>query len=224
MQGPDRFYPPGLKQAEFLRYYSRRYDTVELDGTWYRLPSEKTVNEWIALTPDGFIFAPKIHRQITHRWRLKTECFEFLPVVLDRLAPLSKAGRLGPFLIQLPPNFVRDDDRLGRFLERLPPSGRWAVEFRHDTWSDEQVESLLRRFNASWVAADTDERPAECRDTADFWYVRLRRAVYGDDALTQWAERIRERLKKGTDCYVFCKHEDEGSPWLWADRLVQSLA
>jgi uncharacterized protein YecE (DUF72 family) len=220
-QGPGRFYPPTLKQAGFLGYYATRYDTVELDGVWYRLPSEKAVADWLAATPPHFLFAPKVHRQITHRARLKPECYDFIHVMLSRLKPLASADRLGPLLIQLPPNLKRDDDRLQSFLEQLPANTRWAIEFRHDSWHDMTVERLLRQFNVSWVAADTDERPAECRDTADFWYVRLRRSAYDEGALEQWAGRVRKLISEGKSCFVYCKHEDEGSPWVWADRLLQ---
>jgi uncharacterized protein YecE (DUF72 family) len=220
-QGPGRFYPPTLKQAGFLRYYATRYDTVELDGVWYRLPTENAVAEWLASTPSRFVFAPKIHRQITHRLRLKPECYDFIGVMMSRLQPLAAENRLGPLLIQLPPNMPRNDDRLAAFLAQLPANTRWAVEFRHDSWYDEGIESLLRRFNVSWVAADTDERPAECRDTADFWYVRLRRSVYDEGDLERWAERFRKMVSEGKSCFVYCKHEDEGSPWIWADRLEQ---
>ena len=190
-QGSGRFYPATLKQAGFLGYYATRYDTVELDGVWYRLPTEKAVADWLASTPARFLFAPKVHRQITHRARLKPECYDFIQVMLNRLKPLASAERLGPLLIQLPPNMKRDDDRLASFLGQLPASVRWAIEFRHESWHDASVELLLRRFNVSWVAADSDERPVECRDTADFWYVRLRRSAYDDGDLERWAGRIR---------------------------------
>lgn len=220
-QGPGRFYPATLKQAGFLGYYATRYDTVELDGVWYRLPSEKAIADWLTSTPADFLFAPKVHRQITHRARLKPECYDFIQVMLNRLKPLASAERLGPLLIQLPPNMKRDDDRLASFLGQLPASVRWAIEFRHESWHDTSVELLLRRFNVSWVAADSDERPVECRDTAGFWYVRLRRSAYHDGDLERWAGRIREMVGEGKSCFVYCKHEDEGSPWVWADRLLQ---
>jgi len=148
-QGPGRFYPPTLKQAGFLGYYATRYDTVELDGAWYRLPSEKAVADWLVATPPHFIFAPKVHRQISHRSRLKPEGYDFIRVMLGRLSALVSAKRLGPLLIQLPPNLGRDDDRLSAFLEQLPASVQWAIEFRHDSWQDPAVETLLRRFNVS---------------------------------------------------------------------------
>ena len=223
-QGPGRFYPPNLKQAGFLGYYATRYDTVELDGVWYRLPSEKAVADWLASTPPHFLFTPKVHRQITHRSRLKSEGYDFIRVMLGRLNALASAKRLGPLLIQLPPNLPRDEDRLAAFFEQLPTNVRWAIEFRHASWNDPAIAALLQRFNVSWVAADTDESPAECRDTADFWYVRLRRSAYNEQDLGQWAGRIRKMVGEGKSCYVYCKHEDEGSPWIWADRLRELCA
>ena len=222
-QGSDRFYPPGLKQRDFLRFYATRYDTVELDGTWYRLPSEEAIAGWLATTPPSFLFAPKVHRQITHRWRLKPESYEWLELLAARFSPMLSSGHLGPLLIQLPPNFLRNDDRLGQFLEQLPQQLRWAVEFRHASWHDPSIETLLRRFNVGWVAADLDERPAERRHTADFWYVRLRRSAYTEADLSRWAETIGQAVQEGKDCYVYCKHEDEGAPWIWADSLLHWL-
>jgi uncharacterized protein YecE (DUF72 family) len=116
-QGVARFYPEKLKSAEFLRYYAGRFKTVELDGMWYRLPTEQMVHGWLDQTPSSFIFSPKAHRQITHMHRLRPDALAFVHVMLDRLAPLMEQKRLGPVLLQLPPNFRRDDDRLKTFLE-----------------------------------------------------------------------------------------------------------
>jgi uncharacterized protein YecE (DUF72 family) len=222
-QGAGRFYPEGLKQAEFLRYYAMRYETVELDGTWYRLPSEGQVRSWIELTPARFVFAPKAHRRITHLQRLKPEALSSVRVMLERLEPLHAAGRLAPVLLQLPPNFKHDSEKLNRlqeFLKALPKTVRWAMEFRHETWHAPEVEELLRSHGVAWVAADTDERPAERRDTAEFRYVRLRRSEYREPALLDWAGWIKEWIKTQRNCFVYLKHEDEGSPWLWADQLL----
>ncbi len=220
-QGPSRFYPPGLKTADFLRYYATRFRTVELDGVWYRMPTEKTVHSWVSETPEEFSYAPKAHRQITHFLRLNRESLDVVAILLQRLTPLAQAGKLGPILLQLPPNMTRDDERLTAFLAGLPPNHRWAVEFRHDSWHAEQVEALLRRHGIAWASVETDERSAEHRDTASFVYARLRRSRYGDDDLQVWADRLRRAREAGKDCFVYCKHEDEGSPWIWADRLLE---
>ena len=200
-QGPERFYPLELKQSNFLEYYATRYDTVELDGLWYRLPTLPAV-------------------EITHFKRLRPEAIPFLHTMVERLAPLADVKKLGPILLQLPPNLKRNDDRLAEFLSSLSHSHRWALEFRHDSWQDPAVEELLRRARVAWAAVETDDHPAEHRDTADFVYARLRRSQYQDN-LEKWGEFLMEARKNGKDCYVYCKHEDEGSPWVWADRLLK---
>ena len=115
-QGPKRFYPSGLKQSEFLEYYATRYDTVELDGLWYRFPTLSSVTKWTDQTPEHFVFSAKAHRQITHVKRLRPEAVPFLHTMLDHLAPLAAKRKLGPILLQLPPNLKRDNARLARVL------------------------------------------------------------------------------------------------------------
>jgi uncharacterized protein YecE (DUF72 family) len=220
-QGPGRFYPEDLKPTEFLAYYAHRYDAVELDGTWYRMPSDQMVRTWLEHTPAGFQFAPKAHRQVTHIHRLKQEAHESLRFMLDRLGPLQASERLGPVLLQLPPNLRRDDDRLDAFLKELPAGFRWAIEFRHASWNAADIETLLKAHNIGWVAADTDETPAERRNTATFRYARLRRSDYSDLMLAEWADWFKEASRREEHCFVFFKHEDEGSPWRWADRLIE---
>jgi uncharacterized protein YecE (DUF72 family) len=218
-QGEGRFYPPGLKPADFLRYYAGRFTTVEMDGMWYRLPSPQTVAAWIEATPPGFIFAPKAHRQITHLQRLKPAALPHLQAMLERIAPLREQGRLGPVLLQLPPNLPRDDARLDAFLGCLPRNIRWAVEFRHASWRHAGVDELLRRYSVARAIAETDDDRPDRRDTAGFWYLRLRKGRYEEAELAAWGQWIREEMGKGRDCYVYFKHEDEGSPWIWANRL-----
>jgi uncharacterized protein YecE (DUF72 family) len=221
-QGPDRFYPPDLKQSGFLRYYATRYDTVELDGVWYRFPSEAAVQAWIEQTPPGFLFCPKAHREITHYKRLSSESLPTVGFMLQRLAPLGAAHKFGPILLQLPPNLKQNIDRLAAFLAPLSTNHRWAIEFRHESWHTKETEDLLRRHRVAWAAVETDDRPAEHRDTADFLYARLRRSEYREPDLDNWAGRLIEMRQNGKDCFVYCKHEDEGSPWVWADHLLRS--
>lgn len=213
-----RFYPEETKPDAFLSYYGTRYDTVEMDGTWYRMPSEKAVETWLANTPERFWFVPKAHRDITHRARMKPESYGSMKFMLERLAPMAKLGRLGPMLVQLPPNLKRDDERLTAFLNGIPQGQRYAFEFRNDTWNCAEVREILQRANAAWVGSETDEADLVHHDTADFWYVRLRKTSYDETALKTWAEKF---LASERECFVFCKHEDEGAPWEWADRLLQ---
>jgi uncharacterized protein YecE (DUF72 family) len=218
-QGPDRFYPSEIKQSGFLSYYATRYDTVELDGVWYRFPSEAAVQAWIEQTPPGFMFCPKAHREITHYKRLSSESLPTVDFMLQRLGPLAAAQKLGPILLQLPPNLKQNLDRLANFLAGLSHGHRWAIEFRHESWHTKETEDLLRQHRVAWTTVETDDRPAEHRDTADFLYARLRRSQYSEPDLEKWAGRFVEMRRNGKDCFVYCKHEDEGSPWVWADHL-----
>ncbi len=220
-QGPTRFYPSVLRQSDFLAYYSTRYRTVELDGVWFRLPTLSAVTKWIDHTPDHFVFSVKAHRTITHVKRLNHDAISFLQTMLEHLAPLAEKQKLGPILLQLPPHFTRNDDRLAEFLQCLPSAYRWVMEFRHDSWNHPIVENLLRRFHVAWATVETDDRQAERRDTADFVYTRLRRSRYSIKDLTKWGEYFVQARKNGKDCCAYCKHEDEGPHWVWADQLLK---
>jgi uncharacterized protein YecE (DUF72 family) len=225
-QGEGRFYPPGLKQSEFFAFYARRYETVEIDGSWYRMPGEAAVEQWRDTSPPGFTFCFKAHRSITHIQRLKPECQESLRFLVKRIGPLLVAGKMGPIQVQLPPNLKRDDERLDSFLAEAPKDHeglplRYAVEFRHESWHAPEIEEVLRKHGAAWIAAETDEAPAQIRQTADFGYARLRKSEYSDDDLRAWADRF--RAFPG-ETFVYCKHEDEGAPWIWADALRAMLS
>lgn len=223
-QGPKRFYPSEINQSEFLEYYATRYSTVELDGLWYRFPTLSSVSKWIDQTPEHFVFSAKAHRLITHSKRLRSEAVPFLRTMLDHLAPLAAKGKLGPILLQLPPNLKRDNERLAEFLPSLSRAYRWAIEFRHGSWNNSEVEDLLRHFHVAWAAVETDDCPAEHRDTADFFYARLRKSRYSIKELEKWRKRLIEAKANRKDCYVYCKHTDEGSPWVWADHLLKMTA
>jgi len=236
-QGEDRFYPPELKAKEFLGYYAGRYNAVEMDGSWYRTPSEDNVALWRMGTPEPFFFSFKLHRRISHLGRLKPETYDEVHFILKRMLPMAKAGKLGPFLIQLPPNMRRNDERLEGFLAALPKDfsevkdveiepglkPRWSVEFRHESWNCDEVDAIMRKYNVAYVASDRDEAKADRRDTADFAYVRLRRMDTTDETLTEWANYFTSFREQGKDCFVYCKHEDDGSPWIWADYLLGQL-
>ena len=219
-QGEGRFYPKELKAKDFLRFYSERYDAVEMDGTWYRMPTEAGVTGWKEATPTQFTFCCKVHRDISHMRRLKPEAQESLKFMQGRLKPLADVDKLGPFLVQLPPNMKRNDERLAEFLAASPMGFRYALEFRHESWNAPEVEAILGQYNAAWVAAQTDEAEAQKRDTADFAYARLRKSEYDRGELADWAAYFRSL---GKPTYVFLKHEDEGSPWLFADELLRHL-
>ena len=224
-QGEGRFYPPEMKQAKYLEYYVSRYNALEADGTWYQMPSESGVQKWIDQSPAEFKVSPKMHRQVTHYSRLKQDGMDSLKFFLKRLEPLEKAGKLGAILVQLPPNLKRDDERLAGFLAEIPYRDTlpWCIEFRNETWHAPEVEAMLRERDVAWVAADTDDADAQRRDTGSFIYARLRKTDYPDDLLQNWAAYFRGKMAEGKDCYVYCRHEDAESPWVWADRIIELL-
>ena len=219
-QGEGRFYPPELKQKQFLEYYAGKYNAVEMDGTWYRMPSEAGVKGWIDGSPEAFKYTFKMHRNVSHISRLKVDSMDSVKFFLKRLEPLEQAGKLGAVFIQLPPNFKRNDERLVAFLTELPRPHPYAIEFRNETWFVPEVEEILRAHDVAWVSWDTDDVPGQRRDTGSFIYARMRREGYTDEQLDDWAKWFKAAMDKGKDCYVFIKHEDEGSPWVDADRLL----
>ncbi len=222
-QGEDRFYPPELKAKEFFGYYSTQFDTVEMDGTWYRMPSEAAVEGWIAQAPPGFSYTFKVHRQVSHMSRLKDTGIESLQFFVKRLKPALDAGLVGCVYIQLPPNLKRTDDRLELFLPHLPPGPSYGIEFRHDSWDNDDVADILRSHNVAFVASDMDELKGVRRDTGSVIYSRLRREVYTDEDLQGWANWFKSHAEAGKEVYVMFKHEDDGSPWVEAERMRRML-
>jgi uncharacterized protein YecE (DUF72 family) len=203
------FYPPKLPADEMLGFYSSRFPTVEVNNSFYRIPSESVLAGWAEQVPDGFRFVMKASRRITHNNRLKDEDGS-LAYFLRAVNPLGQ--RLGPTLFQLPPTFKKDLDRLQNFLGRLPRRWPAAVEFRHVSWFDEEVCGVLRSREVALVAVDEDEvegTGAPLVPTAPWGYLRLRRSTYDPDRLQAWAARVRQQPWQ--EAYVFLKHE-EGSP------------
>ena len=165
-------YPEGLPARRWLERYAELFDTVEVNATFYRLPSESAVKAWAEQTPRRFVFAVKASRYLTHVKRLKA-IGAGAKRFLDPLEPLAEARKLGPVLWQLPENFQRDDDRLAETLEGLP-KGRHCFEFRHPSWFTEEVYALLRRHRAALVIGDHPERPFQTHEiTASWTYVRF---------------------------------------------------
>ena len=202
------FYPEKLPAAKMLAYYAERLDAVEINNTFYRMPAPEMLGKWAAETPQGFQFALKSPRRITHEKKLAD--------VADSLTRLREAAgtlgdRLGPVLFQLPPFMKKDVPRLQAFLStlaQLPPGLRAALEFRHESWFSPDVYDALRARDAALCLAESEELATPVEETASWGYLRLRRQDYDDAALATWAERIRAR--RWSTAYVFFKHEDEG--------------
>jgi uncharacterized protein YecE (DUF72 family) len=210
------FYPEKIPAKEMLRYYSERLSTVEINATFYRMPQASMLETWKAQVPGSFRFSLKASQRITHFKRLK-ETDDETKYFLDTAAVLG--DQLGVVLFQLPPNMKKDLPRLETFLGLLPLTTPAAFEFRHPTWFDDDVLSLLRSQNRPLVVSDTDDLPTTHIDkTADWGYLRLRRVNYAEENLVEWAARIRDQNWRET--FVFFKHEDEGTgPKLAAEFL-----
>jgi uncharacterized protein YecE (DUF72 family) len=205
------FYPPRLPPRRWLDFYARHFDTVEVNATFYRLPQRRAVERWADTTPDGFCFAVKGSRYLTHVRRLRGPS-EGIARFESRIQPLRRAEKLGPVLWQLPGNFKRDDDRLERFLSRLAP-GRHAFEFRHPSWFVEDVYAQLREHDVALVVADRGPGAApEWIETADWAYLRFhhgrgRRGNYSRRELGEWAKRLDGAAG---DVYAYFNNDWEG--------------
>lgn len=224
-QGEGLFYPPALSKSKFLDHYSSVFPTVEGVGMFTRMPAESTAEKFLKACPPSFQLSPKMHQAVTHFKRLKPESY---PIVEDFLKPLSKLEEgemMGSILIQLPPNFAAKTDVLSEFLEALPkqPGRRWAFEFRHPSWRSQDVERLLKSYEAAWVCEETDDGEPHFMDTAPHCYFRLRKTEYSNDDLKKWAQRISALRQAGKDCYVYFRHTDVESPWLWALSLMELM-
>jgi uncharacterized protein YecE (DUF72 family) len=208
------FYPEKLPATAMLRYYAEHFATVEINNTFYRMPSESILLRWAEEVPDNFAFTLKAPRRITHVKRLHdvaSEVTEFL----RRAAALG--NKLGVLLFQLPPFLKKDVARLRDFLGTLPSDSRVAFEFRNASWHDEEVYETLRSGNAMLCVTDTDEGDTPFVATSACGYVRLRRTHYDDDGLRAWVERIAAQRLART--YVYFMHEDEALGTRFAQRL-----
>ena len=202
------FYPEELPDAKMLAYYASRLSTVEINNTFYRMPTKELLLKWNGEVGDGFTFVLKAPQRLTHRKRL-SDCAEDLRYFLDTAGVLGE--RLGPLLFQLPPFFKKDVPRLRDFLALLPTERRAAFEFRHASWFDDETYETLRAGRAALCAADTDESGEAgppLLGMGDWGYLRLRRADYSDADLKGWAARV--QALPWREAFVFFKHEDEG--------------
>ena len=212
------FYPADLPGARMLSFYAERFSTVEINYTFYRMPTSTLTAGWARATPDAFVFTLKAPRRITHDRRL-LDVGEPLTRFLDAAAGLGP--KLGPLFFQLPPTFRKAPDRLAALLEAMPAGSRSAFEFRHASWFDEDVYRVLRRHDAALCIADTDAGSTPEVATAAWGYIRLRDAGYDDAALDRWAATLRH--PGWTDTYVYFKHEETAAGPALAARLLGRL-
>jgi uncharacterized protein YecE (DUF72 family) len=213
------FYPDKFSSDKMLAYYAERFSTVEINYTFYRLPTEKLLAGWAAQTPDGFTFTLKAPRRITHDSKLQ-RCEELTQTfcrTADTLGP-----KLAALLFQLPPTFKKNTDVLREFTEVLPDGTRAAFEFRHPSWFDRDVFDLLRARNLALCVADSEKLSAPVEVTADYGYFRLRDEGYQQPDIERWAGVIKG-LSALTRAYVYFKHEEQGLGPEFAKRLIALL-
>jgi uncharacterized protein YecE (DUF72 family) len=211
------FYPEKIPAAGMLPFYAERFSTVEINNTFYRMPSEQVLLNWSGQVPDEFAFVLKAPRRITHDKRLK-DADEDVAYLLRTVAVLRK--KRGPLLFQTPPFLRKDLVCLRDFLGLLPADGQSAFEFRHQSWFDDEVFAVLREHDAALCLADADnELSIPFVATAAWGYVRLRRPDYTDDDLRDWAKRIAGQPWK--EAFVFFKHEEAGKGPQFATRFLE---
>jgi uncharacterized protein YecE (DUF72 family) len=200
-----KFYPEKIPPKEMLRFYSGRLGAVEINNTFYHMPSEGVLKSWASQVPDDFVFALKSPQVITHLKRLRA-VDEETGYLFRTLRVLGR--KLGPVLLQFPKSFRADPKALKDFLALIPGNMSCAFEFRSASWLDAEILDLLGERGCSLCTADSDENPAnEIIPTAPWGYLRLRRSDYTNADLSQWMERIISQ--KWKRAFVFFKHEED---------------
>jgi uncharacterized protein YecE (DUF72 family) len=214
------FYPKELPAKRFLEHYATRLNSVEVNYTFRQLPSAKTLEGWLEQTPAGFAFACKAHMRLTHIMRMK-DADGFTEIFLKSLEPLRAARRLGPVLFQFPPTFKCDPARLADYLPLLPPDIRFAFEFRHASWLNDEVYGILQSRGIALCLAESDKLEIPKVFTAGFGYFRLRKGDYDVAARAAIASQAIELLDAGRDAFVYFKHEEDPNGALWAEELIR---
>ncbi|HLJ17577.1 MAG TPA: DUF72 domain-containing protein [Bryobacteraceae bacterium] len=215
---PD-FYPAKLPANKFLKHYAERLNSVEINYTFRRLPSASTLESWVAATEPGFLFALKAHMRITHIQRLKPS--EFTETFFRAIDPLRVAGRLGPVLFQLPPDFRCDERVLTEFLSTLPTDLRCAIEFRNKSWLTDGVYKLLEKHGVALCLAESDKLEIPEVITAGFVYSRLRKPEYSVEDRAEIHAKTHRLLESGKDMFVYFKHEDTPAGAQYAEELLK---
>ena len=214
---PD-FYPQKLPAKAFLSHYAARLNAVEINYTFRQLPKAATLENWVARTPPGFVFACKAHQRITHINRLRES--EFTGIFFKAVEPLRAARRLGPVLFQLPPNLKADTALLAAHVASLPEDIRFTFEFRNASWLVEETYRVLEKHGIALCLAESDKLEVPRVVTADFVYSRLRKDDYTAEDRHEIALRAGEQLAAGRDVYAFFKHEETPAGALYAEEML----
>jgi uncharacterized protein YecE (DUF72 family) len=205
-----------------LPYYAGKFPTVEINYTFYRMPTPKLIAGWRAQVPAEFRFTLKAPKRITHDKRLRAA--EVVESVNGFITAASELGpQLAALLFQLPPNFKKDLGLLKEFLALLPPKTTAAFEFRNQSWLDDEIFDALRSRNLALCIADSETRETPIVTTADYAYLRLRDEGYGDADIAQWTDTAKTLAATARDVFVYFKHEDEGKGAAFGQQMMALL-
>jgi len=220
------FYPDKISSDEMLSYYITQFNTLEINGTFYRLPSPKTLKHWKNTVPDHFIFSVKASRYITHMKKLNDPA-ESIKKFFDRVPLLGK--KLGPILFQLPPHWHKNTGRLKTFIEALPDEYPYTFEFRDETWFDEDILKLLSEKNAAFCIYELGGKESPIHITSDFIYIRLHgpgekyQGNYTKKQLESWAVKFKSWVDQGKEIYCYFDNDYEGRAPQNARLLIDLL-
>jgi uncharacterized protein YecE (DUF72 family) len=214
------FYPEKLPSSKMLPFYAERFPTTEINYTFRRTPSGKTIESWYELTPERFAFSLKAPQRVTHFAQLRN-CAESLKYFFGIIQSLE--DKLGALLFQLPPSFKKDAQILRSFLDELPSGLRAAFEFRHDSWFDDEIFENLGAHNAALCLAESEKLTTPAVATANFGYLRLRREDYTAADIVRWSEFLRSNESKWSEAFVYFKHEERGEGPRLAAEMIRLL-
>jgi uncharacterized protein YecE (DUF72 family) len=220
------FYPPETKLHEQFNIYKQTFSTVEINNSFYRLPSPETFESWRKESPDNFLFVVKASRYITHQKKLK-DPEDTTKRFFENVRYLKE--KLGPILFQLPPTWKKNTERLEDFLRVLPKKFQYVFEFRNSTWYDEDIYSLLKKYNCAFCIYEIGGHMAPAKVTADFVYVRLHgpgnkyQGSYSQEQLAQWAKQCRDWQQQGIDVFVFFDNDEQGYAAFNAQTLQEIM-
>jgi uncharacterized protein YecE (DUF72 family) len=221
------FFPRGLSSKDRLRFYGSQFSTTELNGVFYRTPTEEAVKRWREQTPEGFVFAWKASKFITHWKRLSDRSENSLELLESRISLLGE--KAGPILFQLPPQFECNSERLSSFLKMLNPKRQYAFEFRHPSWYATRILRMLSEENIALCISDHADAPSPWKRTADFIYIRGHgpggryKGHYKPATLTEWHQKITNWRKRGYDAFVYFDNDQKSAAPLDGRRLKSML-
>lgn len=220
------FYPEALPSGKRLRYYADFFSTVEINNTFYRLPSEETVKSWVKATPSMFLFSIKASNYITHTKKLK-DSKETTERFFQRILLFKK--KLGPILFQLPPSFKKNSERLEEFFQNLPKGYLYVLEFRHESWETDAIYDLLKKYKIALCISDLNGRLTPLEITAPFTYLRLHgprsayRGSYSSQQLMLWKKRVQQWKDQKIPSFCYFDNDEKGYALRDALRLKKNL-